>query len=296
MIEITQRAGIRPERKDHPKGPRPSDTGVSPAKLFDDVYYVGRRGVGVFVIDTKEGLVMIDSMDPCDAAEEYIIPGLKELGFDPNTLNTVLLTHGHFDHFAGAKHLQDQLGAKIALGFTDSAYMVCSEWRGRPGIEFPKIDIVLQDRKALQFGDHVFIPVLSPGHTPGGMSFIFNVHDNGEEHWVSLMSGNGLPLPVYGTDPMFCGLGFQIDLCGKYLNSIFVFEEECRRYECDVVLGVHPGSCKLFEKLEILKDRKQGDPNPFVIGKKGVMKFLKDHSDMAVDHMKQYMDEVFNIE
>ena len=47
---------------------------VEPIRLFDDVWFIGRRGVGVFAIPTDEGIVLIDSMDPVDAAESTLSP------------------------------------------------------------------------------------------------------------------------------------------------------------------------------------------------------------------------------
>ena len=82
------------------------DEAVKPAKIFDDVYYIGRRIVGVFAVTTSDGIVLIDSMDPTDADEKHIIPGMEELGLDPSDIKLIILTHGHFDHFCGARRLQ----------------------------------------------------------------------------------------------------------------------------------------------------------------------------------------------
>lgn len=277
-----------------PPRKRPVDRPVEPMKIFDDVAYIGRLVVGVFVISTSDGLVLIDSMDPVDADEKHIVPGLQALGYRPEDINTIIITHGHFDHFAGAKRLQDKYGCKVALGLTDSAFMVCSEFPQKrfETLEYPRIDVVLKDREPLVFGDHTVIPVLTPGHTPGGMSLIFNVHDGGVEHWASLWVGAGLPRPTQGWDGSFQGVEQQLRFTCDFVHSIYAFEQECEKHGCDVVLGVHPHRCSLFEKAEKAKDRKDGDPNPFVDGAEGVKANLKELAGNAIRQITQIMDEM----
>lgn len=249
--------------------PRIQDSPVSPAKIFDDVYYIGRRVVGVFAITTSEGIVLIDSMDPTDAAEQHIIPSMEHLDLDPAQIKLIIITHGHFDHFAGARHLQKRYGCKVALGQTDTAFMMTSESRiPYDQLEYPHIDFYLEDGKEIVVGDHTFIPILTPGHTPGGMSLIFNCHDNEQEHWVSLWVGAGLPRPC---EPVPDRMHFAC----LFANSALQFELACKQHHCDVVLGVHPHRCDLFPKLEQLNHRAPGDENPFVVGEKGVKENLQ---------------------
>lgn len=272
---------------------RISDEPVAPAKIFDDVYFVGRRIVGVFVVPTSEGLVMIDSMDPCDADEKHIVPGLQKLGFRPEDINTIIITHGHFDHFAGAKRLQDKYGCKVAMGLIDSAFMVTSEYPSKfSTMEYPRIDVVLKDKEPLVFGKHTFIPVLTPGHTPGGMSLIFNVHDNGEEHWASLWVGCGIPRETQCWDSAFNGVGPQLQAACDFVHSLYIFEKECEKHKCDVVLGVHPHRCNLFEKLKVAKDRKPDEPSPFVDGANGVKKNLQDLGHNVIVQITRIIDEM----
>lgn len=260
------------------------DGPVEPIKIFDDVYYIGRKGVGVFAVTTSEGIVLIDSMDPVDAAEKHIIPGMEQLGLNPSDITDIILTHGHFDHFAGAKHLQDKFHCRVGIGLTDSGYMVYSKYRGEE-IEYPHIDFIIEDRKEMIFGDHIFRPILTPGHTPGCMSLIFNCHDNGTEHWVSLWGGAGLPRPNEGIDKQ---LGNACD----FAYSAYIFQKECELRKCDVVLGVHPHRCGLFEKAEKLKARKPGEENPFVVGAEGVRANLHIRGTEAIELARKVIDEM----
>lgn len=256
---------------------------VDPIRLFDDVWFIGRRGVGVFAIPTSEGIVLIDSMDPVDAAEQYIEPGFAKIGLDPRDINTIIITHGHGDHFLGAKHLQNKYGCKACLGEIDTAFMMTSDLMDTmERTEFPHIDFYLEDRKELRFGEHCFIPVLTPGHTPGCMSLIFNVHDNGQEHWASLWGGAGLTmLRLPPVEKMYWAC--------RFAASAQMFLYECDKYGCDVVLGVHPHRMDLFEKLE---QRTEGGPNVFIVGREGVRDNLHVRGQEALDVAQKALDEM----
>lgn len=198
----------------------------------------------------------------------------------------IILTHGHFDHFAGARHLQKKYHCQVALGEKDSAFMVVSDSRiSHDELEYPHINFFLEDKKEIVMGKHRFIPVLTPGHTPGCMSLIFNCHDNGEEHWVSLWGGAGLPRPVAPIQER------MQDSC-LFANSALQFKLVCDQYHCDVALGTHPHRCDLFEKLALLKERKEGMPNPFVVGAEGVRSNLHIRASEALQLAQDLADSM----
>ena len=43
-------------------------------KLFDDLYYMGGEWVGAYVLDTEEGLVLLDATERTDAYERFLLP------------------------------------------------------------------------------------------------------------------------------------------------------------------------------------------------------------------------------
>src|SRR5438309_4391266 len=76
-----------------------------PTKVFDQLYYLGMNSVASWAIVTSAGIIQIDSLDNPEEAERTIIGGYKKLGLDPTQMKYLILTHGHNDHFGGAKYL-----------------------------------------------------------------------------------------------------------------------------------------------------------------------------------------------
>ena len=85
----------------------------TPFKIFDNLYYVGIDWVAAYVLETSEGLILIDSL-----YGKWINPmlaNIAKLGLDPNDIKYVLVTHGHFDHHGGAAVVQQRYGAKVVM-------------------------------------------------------------------------------------------------------------------------------------------------------------------------------------
>jgi Metal-dependent hydrolases of the beta-lactamase superfamily II len=58
-------------------------------------------------------------MNDSEDAKNTIVPGIKKLGFDPANIKYVLVTHGHCDHYGGAKYIQDNFSSKVLLTSVD---------------------------------------------------------------------------------------------------------------------------------------------------------------------------------
>jgi glyoxylase-like metal-dependent hydrolase (beta-lactamase superfamily II) len=90
---------------------------VEPFQVFDNLYYVGAKWVSAWLYVTDQGLILIDSLygDLTDLAIENI----RTLGFDPNDISYLIVTHAHYDHVGGARRFQDEFGAVVMMTETD---------------------------------------------------------------------------------------------------------------------------------------------------------------------------------
>lgn len=233
-----------------PRGYGPPYTSVTPIKLFDNLYFVGTTVVGAFIVDTGDGLVMIDSGNG-DTDAAMMVNDMLKLGLDPSKIKLILLSHEHFDHYGGVQYLKNKVcpDAKVAMSLVgwNMLQTVPSEW-AYVGSRPQSIDIFLTDGMKIKVGSEIFQIVATPGHSPGCVSFIFPVTDNGEAHMAGLMGGSA----VWPT---------QVET-RLYKSSIEYFKAFAAENKCDVGLRVHSRN-RDFESLLI---RKSGEPNPLIIG------------------------------
>lgn len=151
-------------------------TPARPVKLFDNLYYVGRTDVGAWIIETSEGLALIDTLNNAEEAEELIVEGMRKLGLDPDDLEVVFVTHFHGDHSGGASYFQDR-GIRVMLSEAD--------WESLGGA--PDEESIARDGQTVMLGDTPIKVVLTPGHTAGAISLLFPVFENGERHVAAVM-------------------------------------------------------------------------------------------------------------
>lgn len=83
----------------------------------------------------------------------------------------ILLTHGHRDHTDGADELKDLIKAPICINEKDNILMESNEYMFGM-LRRGKADIHLEDGDVLEFGNSKVKCLETPGHTPGGMSFL----------------------------------------------------------------------------------------------------------------------------
>ena len=225
-------------------------TSVQPIKCFDNLYWVGTTSVGAFVIDTSDGLVMLDNgYGPTDCA--MMVADMKKLGLDPSKIKLILLSHEHVDHYGGTNYLIKDIcpNAKVALSLVgwNMLQTVPNEW-AYGGVRPEKVDIYLTDGMKIKLGKTTIQMVFTTGHSPGCMSFILPVTDNGQSHMVGIMGGTA----VWPT---------QLET-RLYQSSIEYFKAFTTQAKCDVGLGVHSSETT----WAALRARKPGEPNPLVIG------------------------------
>lgn len=161
-------------------------------KAFDNLYFVGLRSVAAWAVKTSDGIIMIDALNNAKDAENTIVPGLKRLGMDPNQIKYVVITHSHGDHYGGAQYLLDHFHPRLIMSDAD--------WKGVEGpLQFdnpnwskpPKRDITIKDGYKLVLGDTTLTLYVTPGHTPGTISSVIPVWDNGQPHTAFLWGGTG---------------------------------------------------------------------------------------------------------
>src|SRR5713101_8880330 len=73
----------------NPASAPPRDTWYAdPAKVFDNLYFVGGKVHSSWALTTSEGIILIDTIYPYNS-EELVVGGMKKLGLDPKSIKYV---------------------------------------------------------------------------------------------------------------------------------------------------------------------------------------------------------------
>src|SRR5579872_3328026 len=180
--------------RDVAPGPAPARDSwfAEPAKVFDNLYFVGSKIHNSWALTTSQGIILLDTLFTYNSEEE-IVGGLKKLGLDPAKVKYVIITHAHGDHVGGAKLMQDRFGSRIVMGGPDWDSIERSV-NGYP-LGKPKRDIVADDGQKITVGDAAVTLVTTPGHTPGTLSMLFTAKDNGKPINVAYSGGTAFNFP-----------------------------------------------------------------------------------------------------
>lgn len=163
---------------------------VPMTQIFDDVWFVGFQNVGQFILKNSAGFSLIDTLNSSADADNYTIPALQSLGLGPSApLQGAYITHGHFDHDGGAERLRSVFGTSfpIYIGSGDAA-----------GKTYAPISLDSSNLgyQSFSLGGRPLTVLASPGHTPGTMSAIVPVMDNGIERNLLMVGGTAIPMNI----------------------------------------------------------------------------------------------------
>ncbi len=178
---------------------------MAPFTILDNVHYVGTAGIGVFLVTTPEGHVLIDGA--LAQSVPQILDNIRTLGFEPKDVKYILNTHGHFDHAAGLAGLQRASGAKVIGSAADKPYLEAGRVDHGPTKDalFPpvRVDRTVGDGDTVTLGGTTLTAHLTPGHSPGCTSWGLTAKDfTGTPRKVFLhcsasLGGQSLVPPAY---------------------------------------------------------------------------------------------------
>src|SRR5258705_11239856 len=224
---------------------------AEPAKIFDNLYFIGIPSVSAWAITTSAGIIVIDTLDNPREAEAFIEGGLRKLGLDPMQVKYVIITHAHNDHFGGAQYLADKLHAQLVMSETD--WGVIEKMQPPPATNtnrgpLPKRGRAVKDGDKLTLGDTTIEMYQTPPHTPGAISLIIPLKDGNQRHVGALWGGIGFNFPQ------------NAENYTTYANSVQKFSVVAKNV--DVPLANHSNFDNAFAKMKALKTREPGRKNP----------------------------------
>jgi len=146
---------------------------MNSSKINIETLIVGPLYSNCYIVwdDLKSEGVIIDPGDDAD----IILKTVEKLNIN---IKYILATHGHFDHVGAVLVIKKRLKLEFLAHEGDLFFIKDGENAAlRWGIKIdqpPNPDRFIKDGEVIKFGRYNFKVIHTPGHSPGGVSFLYN--------------------------------------------------------------------------------------------------------------------------
>lgn len=167
---------------------------MSGVRLTERISVVGGGATGlgishasdpnVYLLSGGDELALIDA--GAGLGEKAILENVRALGYDPERIRHIFLTHAHADHAGGAASLAAQIGASVYLSEVEREALETADEDAlglaiaRRNGYYPedywlrpcKVDVALRGGEKLRCGDIGLTVIATPGHSAGCVCFL----------------------------------------------------------------------------------------------------------------------------
>ena len=243
---------------------------ASPYKVFDNLYWLGTRQHSSWALRTSDGIIIIDT-NFAWATQPEIIDGLTTLGLDPREIKYVLISHAHGDHDQGAAELQRRYGARVVMGAADWEATLQRPPTAAGGV--PKRNIAVgPEGTKITLGDTAVTVVATPGHTPGTLSYVFPVKDQGRTVMVAYSGGT-----------LTGAFGANAARWDEYVASQRRIAKIAADAGAAVMLSNHSEYDGAYTRARLVPlKREVGEDHPFIVGTDAVQRYFTVMAECAL--------------
>jgi metallo-beta-lactamase class B len=215
-------------------------------KIAGNLYYVGTADLAVYLINTPQGNIMINTDYKQDLPT--VKRAIESLGFKYGDTKILLISHAHGDHDEATEVVRKETGAKLMVMDADVPDEE-SAASGRPGAH---VDRVLHDGETVELGGSKLVAHLTPGHTKGCTTWTMQVRD-GTRTLNAVIVGSPNVNPGY----ILVGNKNYPQIADDYVKTFAVLKS----LPCDLFLGAHGAYFGMKAKYEKMKT---DGGNPFI--------------------------------
>jgi metallo-beta-lactamase class B len=199
---------------------------VEPFHVVGPIYYVGTKGLGVYLIKTSAGLILLNGALPGSTA--MIKSSIRKLGFKTTDIHLLLISHAHQDHVGTLADFKKMTGASVEVldeevELLNSGGKADYLYSKRPKLYFQGVmaDKVLKDGQVVTLGDVSMTARFTPGHTKGTTTWVMTVEDEGRKYLLVFPDGTGInPGTRLVRDPLYPGIAEDYKRTIRVLESL----------------------------------------------------------------------------
>ena len=215
-------------------------------KIAGNLYWVGTADLAVYLINTPQGNILINSDFPEDVP--LIRKSIEKLGFKYSDTKIILASHAHGDHDAALGIIKKDTGARLMIMDADVPETE-STARGRPGTH---VDRALHDGDTVELGGSKLAAHLTPGHTKGCTTWTMQVDEGGRKLNAVIIGS-----PNVNAGVILVGNKNYPQIADDFVKTFKVLKS----LPVDLFLGAHGAYFGLLAKYEKMKS---GGANPFI--------------------------------
>src|SRR5437588_5157471 len=229
---------------------------VKPAKVFDNLYYIGTKTESTWALTTSAGIILINTN--FDWVTPELLDELRTFNLDPMNIKYAIIVRSHSDQSWGINALKKAVpSVRVIMSEGDWDFLAEDN---SPAKVKPTKDMVAKDGEKVTLGDTTVTLYSTPGASADNLSIIFPVKDGNQRHLAGMIGGTTMNL-VQGGVQVFPDTQTMIK---TYIASAKRFKGIEDKGGVDTIISIHAALDNMFAKIDALHDRKPGDPHPFV--------------------------------
>lgn len=213
-------------------------------RVIGNLYAVGTYGLGVFLITSDEGHILINT--GLEDSTEQIRDNIEALGFALEDVSILLTQQAHWDHVAAMAEIKQITAAEMwatkddARVLEDGGFSDAHFGGEESFVPLAVEKIIIQD-DVIELGDIRLTVHDHPGHTEGSTSYSMVVQENGREYNVLIANmGTVNPGKRLAVDPTYPGVA--ADFAHTFTHQ--------KTLDVDVWVAAHPAQYSLHDKWQ----------------------------------------------
>jgi metallo-beta-lactamase class B len=222
---------------------------IEPFHIAGPIYYVGTKGLGVYLIETTAGLILLNGAMP--GSTSTLVGSIRKAGFDPKNIRLLLISHAHVDHVGTLADFKRLTNGSVVVMESDVALLQSGGkddylFATKHGMHFEgvKADKRIKDGETVTLGDVNMRAHLTPGHTRGTTTWVTTVQERGQKLNVVFADGTGI-----NRGTRFIKNESYRGITSDYKRTFAVLEN----FRPDIFLSFHAEFFDLAGKVERMK-------------------------------------------